>query len=162
MPITKNKKIEIVKNLEKYLADSKSVVFVNFHGLTVGDASILRRSLRKEGVGYTVAKKSLIKRALGTSSIKGSMPEMLGELSLAFSSDLLAPARGIYEFEKKLAGKVSIMGGIFEGEYKNKEEMVALASIPSMQVLRGMFVNIINSPIQRMVIAMNQIAEKKV
>ena len=161
MPITKDKKIEIVKNLEKYLADSKSVVFVNFHGLTVGDASALRRSLRKEGVGYTVAKKSLIKRALDTSAIKGDMPEMLGELSLAFGSDLVAPARGIYEFQKKLLGKVSIMGGVFEGVYKSKSEMMEIALIPSLQVLRGMFVNIINSPIQRMVIALNQIAEKK-
>lgn len=161
MPITKNKKIEIVKGLEKSLADSKSVVFVNFHGLTVLDASSMRRSLKKEGVGYTVAKKSLIKRALGTASVKGEMPALEGELSIAYSSDLTAPARGIYEFQKKLDGKVSILGGVFEGEYKSKVEMMEIALIPSLDTLRGMFVNIINSPIQRMVIALNQIAEKK-
>lgn len=161
MPITKNKKVEIVKGLEKSLADAKSVVFVNFHGLTVLDASSMRRSLRKEGVGYTVAKKSLIKRALGSSSIKGDMPALEGEVSIAYSDDLIAPARGIYEFQKKLDGKVSIIGGVFEGEYKSKGEMMDIALIPSLDTLRGMFVNIINSPIQRMVIALNQIAEKK-
>lgn len=161
MPITKNKKIEIVKGLEKSLADSKSVVFVNFHGLTVLDASLMRRSLKKEGVGYTVAKKSLIKRALGAASVKGEMPALEGELSIAYGSDLTAPARGVYEFQKKLDGKVSILGGVFEGEYKSKVEMMEIALIPSLDTLRGMFVNIINSPIQRMVIALNQIAEKK-
>lgn len=161
MPITKNKKIEIVKGLEKSLADSKSVVFVNFHGLTVLDASSMRRSLKKDGVGYTVAKKSLIKRALGAASVKGEMPALEGELSIAYSEDLTAPARGIYEFQKKLDGKVSIIGGVFEGEYKSKAEMMEIALIPPLDTLRGMFVNIINSPIQRMVISLNQIAEKK-
>lgn len=161
MPITKNKKIEIVKGLEKNLSDSKSVVFVNFHGLTVLDATALRKALRKEGVEYTVAKKSLIKRALGSLSVKGEMPDLLGEVSIAYSKDLISPAREVYEFQKKLDGKVSIIGGIFDGEYKTKGEMMEIALIPSIQTLRGMFVNIINSPIQRMVVVLNQIAENK-
>lgn len=161
MPITKNKKIEIVDGLGKNFSDSKSVVFVNFHGLTVMDASAFRRALRKEGVGYTVAKKSLIKRALESASVKGERPELAGEIAVAYSEDLIAPARGVYDFQKKLENKVSIVGGIFEGEYKSKSEMMEIALIPSLDTLRGMFVNIINSPIQRMVIALNQIAEKK-
>jgi large subunit ribosomal protein L10 len=160
MAITKEKKKEIIADLEKTVG-AKSVVFVNFHGLPVADASVLRRALKSEKVGYKVAKKTLIKRVLGSQTIKGEQPSFEGELAIAWSDDLIAPARGIYEFQKKLEGKVSILGGIFEGKYMSKEEMTEIASIPSLQVLRGMFVNIINSPIQRMVIALDQVAQKK-
>lgn len=161
MAITKLKKQEIVSKIEKLLDASKSVVFINFDKLTVADASEVRRALKKENVGYTVAKKTLIKKVLGGSNVKGDMPNLLGEVALAYGEDLLSPAREIFTFQKKLDGKVNIIGGIYDGEYKTKEEMISIASIPSLHVLRGMFVNIINSPIQRFAIALNQVAEKK-
>jgi large subunit ribosomal protein L10 len=161
MAITKEKKKEIVAGLEKAVADSKSVVFVQFNKLLVKDASAIRRSLKGENVDYVVAKKSLFKRVLGGAGIKGEVPALNGELALAYGEDMLAPARSIYEFQKKLDGKVSILGGIFDGEFKSQTEMLSIASIPSLQVLRGMFVNVINSPIQRMAIALNAIAEAK-
>ena len=93
--------------------------------------------------------------------MKGSMRALEGELAVVYGEDLLAPARSIYDFQKKLEGKISIVGGIFEGEYKSQAQMLSIASIPSVQVLRGMFVNIINSPVQRFVIGLGQIAERK-
>ena len=161
MAITKEKKKEIIAGLEKIIAKSKSVVFVNFHKLLVKDASVIRRSLRGENISYVVAKKSLFRRVLDGAGIKGNAPVLNGELSIAFGDDMLAPAREIYKFQKKLDGKVSIFGGIFDGEYKSKEEMISIASIPPLDVLRGMFVNIISSPIQRLVVALGQVAEKK-
>lgn len=161
MAIKKEKKKEILSGLGKMMADSKSIVFVNFDKLPVKDASIIRRTLKSEDVDYVVAKKTLVKKALEGAGVKGTRPEFVGQLSLAYGKDLLTPSRSIYEFQKKLDGKVSIIGGIFEGEYKSKAEMLSIAMIPSQDVLRGMFVNIINSPIQRFVIALGQIAEKK-
>jgi large subunit ribosomal protein L10 len=159
MAITKEKKKEIVAGLEKIISKSKSVVFVQFNKLLVKDASLIRRSLKNENVGYVVAKKSLFKRVLKESGIKGEVPVMDGELAVTFGEDMLAPARSIYEFQKKLDGKVSIMGGIFDGEYKSQVEMLSIASIPPLDVLRGMFVNIINSPIQRFAVALGEIAK---
>lgn len=161
MAITKEKKKEIIAGLEKNVIKSKSIVFVQFHKLLVKDASAIRRSLKSENVGYVVAKKSLFKRVLESAGIKGNAPALDGELALVYGEDILTPARGIYEFQKKLDGKVSILGGIFDGEYKSQIEMVSIASIPSLQVLRGMFVNIINSPIQRFAVALGQIVEKR-
>lgn len=160
MAITKEKKKEIVTGLENLINKSKSVVFVQFNKLLVKDASEIRRSLKKENVGYVVAKKSLFKRVLDGIGIKGDRPVLEGELALVHGEDLIAPARSIYEFQKKL-GKVSIIGGIFDGQYKSQTEMLSIASIPSLQVLRGMFVNVINSPVQRFAVALGQIASKK-
>jgi ribosomal protein L10 len=44
----------------------------------------------------------------------------------------------------------------------NATEMMSIATIPPIETLRGMFVNLINSPIQRLVIGLDQIAKSKV
>lgn len=159
--LTKEKKKEIVSNLGKVIDSSKSVVFVNFHGISVAESSVLRKSIKTEGVNFSVARKTLIKRVLDGAKVTGERPKFDGELALAYGDDLLSPARGIYEFQKKLSGRIKILGGIFENKYMSAIDMVEIASIPPIDVLRGMFVNIINSPIQRFAIALDQITKKK-
>lgn len=161
MAITKEKKKEIVASLKKVISDSKSIVFVNFNKLLVKEVSEIRRALKKEDVNYLVVKKSLLGKVLGESKIEGGAPKFVGELALVFGNDQLSPAREIYGFQKKLDNKVSIVGGIFENQFKSLEYMMNIATIPSLQVLRGMFVNIINSPIQRFAVALGAIAQKK-
>jgi large subunit ribosomal protein L10 len=161
MALSKSKKKEVLTKVSEVADTAKSVVFVNFHGLTVGNSTEMRKQLRSAGVNYTVAKKTLAKKAFTEKGVKGTMPELEGELALAYSDDLIAPAREVYQFEKKFDGKISILGGIFEGVYKDKAGMTEIASIPSQQVLYGMLVNLINSPIQRVVIALDQIAKTK-
>lgn len=161
MAITKEKKVEIISSLTDVIKKSLSLVFVNFHGLSVSNTTALRSKLREDSVGYMVAKKTLVKKVLGDSKIDGDIPVLSGELALAYGEDLITPAREVYEFQKAHKGNITILGGVFEGVYKNKEEMTEIASIPTPIVLRGMFVNVINSPIQGLVVALNAIAEKR-
>jgi large subunit ribosomal protein L10 len=161
MPITLDKKKELVASLEKALKGANSVVFVKFDKLKVADVNTLRRSLQAEKVGYQVAKKTLLKRALSTHKIIGDMPEVAGQVAIAYSTDLLAGAREIYNFEKTHKENISIVGGVFEGKYMNATEMMSIATIPPLQTLRAMFVNLINSPIQRFAVVVNAIAEKQ-
>lgn len=161
MAITKDKKKEILKDINEAFGAAKSVVFVSFHGLNVAGTTDMRRALRSADVKYFVAKKSLVKRALGELSVSGDMPELPGELAVAWGTDLVAPAREVYTFQKKSPDNLKIVGGIFEGKYMAQAEMMDIATIPALPVLHGKFVNIINSPIQRFVIALGAIAEKK-
>lgn len=162
MAITKSKKIDIVETLSGALANAVSVVFVHFKGLSVADTSAMRKSLKAEGIGYYVAKKTLIKRVLAAKGFTGELPALPGEIALAWSNDdVTAAARGIFEAGKKHKEGLSIVGGVFENAFLDARSMVAIATIPPVPVLRGMFVNVINSPIQGFVIALNAIAEKK-
>ena len=160
MALTKNKKIEVVAELETLLANSKTIVFVNFKGLTVGATNTFRRDLRNAGVGYKVAKKTLLTRVLDQKGLKGAMPEIKGEVGIAFAADLLAPAREVFAFSK---GKTTptIVGGVFDGEYVDVTRMMSIATIPSREVLLAQVLNIINSPIQQLVVALSEIAKTK-
>ena len=163
MAITKQKKVELVASMKDRLATAKSIVFVNFKALSVAETKMLRRKLSAENVGYVVTKKTLAKRVLNDLKAKGDMPELPGELALAYGDDLLAPARETYGFQTTARdkGSISIMGGIFDGEFKTQSEMMAIATIPPLQTLRAMFLNVINSPIARVTVALGQIAESR-
>ena len=161
MALTREKKTEIINTLKDIAAKSESVVFVNFHGLSVSDTVAMRKELRDKNVSYLVAKKSLIKKVFSDSKTEGDLPELDGELAICYGEDPIAPASGIAAFVKKHTDAIAILGGIFEGRFQNKEEMTVIASIPPLEVLYGQFVNVINSPIAGLVVALDQIAQKK-
>lgn len=160
MAITKEKKAKITDKAKDILKNS-GVVFVNFHKLTVKGVSDLRKGLRDQGVGYTVVKKTLLKRALAETAISGELPALAGELAVAYGKDPIAPARGIREFAEKNPDTLSILGGIFEGRYMGQEEMRGVSLIPSQQTLYAQVVNLINSPIQRLAVVLGEVAKKK-
>ncbi len=161
MPITKADKKAQIEKITKALKASKSVVFANFHNLVVGDDMAMRRALRKEGVGYMVVRKTLAKIAMKEAGVEGTMPETVGELAIVYGEDLTAPAREFFVFQKKYNNNVKIMGGIFEGKFMSEAEMSGIAMIPSQKTLYAQFVNLINSPIQRFAVVLDQIANSK-
>jgi large subunit ribosomal protein L10 len=158
--ITKEKKQTILAKLGDIKSTSESIVFVNFNAMGGNDTVDMRSKLRAEGVGYFVAKKTLIKRAFD-GAFEGEMPALDGEIAVAYSTDAIAPAQNIKEFAGKFKDQINIVGGVFQGVYKDQAEMTEIASIPPLPVLRGMFVNVINSPIQGLVLGLNAIADKK-
>lgn len=163
MAITKDKKREIVAKLGSALGEATASVFVSFSKLTVADASAMRRELRKEGVRYFVAKKTLLRRALNVRGYAGEIPELPGEVALAWTTgeDTTLPARSLYAFGRRLKGAVALVGGVFNNAFTDNAAITAIATIPPMPVLRGMFVNVINSPIQGFVVALDKIREQK-
>ncbi len=161
MAITKAKKQSILSDVSTALKDAASIVFVHFKGLSTKDTEQLRQSLFDNQAGYKVMKKTLLKRALDARNISGDMPAIEGEIAIAYSTDLIASAREVHEFAKTHKGQISIVGGVFDGAYMDQAAMMEIATIPSVHGLRGMFVNVINSPIQGFVSVLGQIAEKK-
>lgn len=162
MARTKEQKKEIIQKLRAIMDGAKSLVFVNVHGLKVKDATAMRRGLSKEGVSFFVAKKTLTALALGNKKYEGVQPVLAGEFGLAYGADPVAPARSIYEFQKKFKDRLAIVGGVLDSKYMSREEMMGIALIPPLKTLQGMFVNVINSPIRGFVVALDQIGKKKV
>ena len=160
--LQKSKKEEIVKNLEKVIKESESLVFVNFHGLKVSDETMLRRDLRKQGVGYKVSRKTLLARVI---------PELAGEVAIAYlpakalategSKDGTTAPREIYNFQKTHKGIINILGGIFEGKFIDGVKMMELAMIPTREVLLSKLAFLLKSPMQRLALAVSEVAKKK-
>jgi len=158
--LKKSRKEEMIKEIEGALQKSKSLVFVNFHGMNVADETVLRRELRDKGVGYRVSRKTLLKRAL-QGKAEGEIPELNGEVAIAYSPDEIASPREVYNFQKTHKGILNIIGGIFEGKFVDGARMIELATIPSKEVLLSKLAFLFKSPMQRVAIAINEVAKKK-
>lgn len=163
MAKTKAQKGEIIDSLAKSFKDAASVVFVHFTKFNVTDESKMRRELKKDGITYTVARKTLIKRALQAVG-HDAIPDLKGELAVAVDSgkDSTLAARLVHGFGKTFgADKLLILGGLFEGRLLSEMEMREIATIPPVDTLRGMFANVLNSPLQRFAVVLSKVAETK-
>lgn len=163
MKQTKDQKIALVAELTDALKSATSTVFVGYKGMNVADETAMRRALRAENVRYTVVKKTLIRRALENLGLASKEAEMPGEVALAYGGgdDATAAARLIHKFGTEFKDKLSILGGIFEGKLVGLTAMRDIATIPSMEALRGMFANVINSPRARFAIVLSEVAKTK-
>ncbi len=161
MAITKDKKTEIVGKVSDIVKGAKTLVFAHFKGLSVADQTEMRKALRAQGVGYTVAKKTLLKRGLDTAGYEGEAPVLDGEIALVYGEDELAPAREVAVFVKKFGETLSFAGGVFGGKYVDKAGIMAIAAIPGMDALRGMFAQVINSPRSRFAVVLSEVAKTK-
>ena len=160
MALTKQQKQDVLTKLQDIVKGAKTLVFANFKGLTVAEQSELRKALRAQDVGYTVAKKTLIKRALNEAAFEGTPGDFAGELAVAYGADELAPARELAVFVKKFPEKLTFLGGVFGNRHVNAQEITDIAAIPGMDALRAQFVQLINSPRQRFAVVLNAKAEK--
>lgn len=148
MPITKERKKEIIKDLSGRFSKAKDIMFLGFQGLTVKESSELRKRLRGENVDFKVAKKTLIKRGLKDAKIENADNLNLeGPVGVAVGyDDKISLAKLAYEYFK-INNKLQILGGFISSEYMNADEVKALALLPTKEQLRAQLVGVISSPI---------------
>lgn len=160
---TKAEKVALVEKLQEAFKTAASTVFVHFRGVNISDEWAIRRALRQAGVTYTVARKTLIRRALNGAGLGGDDARLDGEIAVVYGGeDGSVAARSVYDFVKTLgAERFAIAGGIFEGILRDAVAMNQIATIPAMPVLRGMFAQVVNSPRQRFAVVLSKVAETK-
>ncbi len=161
MAISLSKKKIQTESLTNQLQGKECVVFVEFTKFKVKDTNQFRRALQDAGVSYVVIKKTLAKRAMDTMSYNGEHPELAGEIGLAFSQDPIGAAREVYNFSKLHKDNVKIVGGVYEREYIGAGAMMAIATIPSREMLYTQIVSLLMSPIQGFATAVSEIAKKQ-
>ena len=161
MALLRAKKAELIASYTDAVKGAKSAVYVKFKGLSVAETSKLRSQLFSEKTHYTVVKKTLWKRATDAVGIQGEAPITGEELAVVYGEDLLAPARMSYEFSKTHKDTFTILGGIFDGEFKNQKEMLSIATIPPREVLLSQLAYLLKSPMTKLAVGLNEVALKK-
>ncbi|MBI2634667.1 50S ribosomal protein L10 [Candidatus Peregrinibacteria bacterium] len=173
MPVTKQQKSDILKDLIEQMKAAKSVIFADYQGLTVKDVKNLRKQLKEKGVKFQVAKRTLFNIAAKETGY-GELPDEViqGPVGAAFSmEDQMAAASLIYKFAKKNKN-LKLRGALFDGRVLSIAETKVLATMPSKEELIGKLLYLIKYPIQGFhgvlnntvagfVRALNAIAEQK-
>ncbi len=161
MALTKAKKVELIDAYKSALKEAKSCVYVESRGVSVVKTESLRRKLYAESGRYSVVKKTLWDIAVKAEGVVGEKPLVPSELGVVWGADLLTPAKLANEFVKENKGQAKILGGIWDGQFKSAQEMVAIATIPPREVLLSQIAFLLKSPMQTFAIAVSEVAKKK-
>ncbi len=138
-------KVEIVGDLHDIFANAGLVVVTHQNGLTVGEATELRRRMREQNATYRVIKNSLTQLAIGDTPYQGLADLFEGPTAIAFSDDPVAAAKVVVDYAKT-NDKLVILGGGLRETVLDLNEVEALASLPSLDELRGKIVGLLNAP----------------
>ena len=144
----RSEKKEFVQKLTDEIKSSSSVIVTHYSGLSVNESEQLRTEMRDSGAKFKVTKNRLTKLALEQTQFKNLADLFTGPTAIAYSDDPVAPAKVAVSFEKKL-DKFKIIGGGYDGEKIDLEKINFLASLPSMDELRGKIIGLVSAPAQK-------------
>lgn len=157
-----SEKQAIVASLTEKLQGAAAGVLVDYKGITVSEDTALRAELRKNNVEYAVVKNTLLRFAVNNCGMNELDDLLNGTTSLAIcNDDPVAPARIVNDFAKKLGDRFSIKGGFMDGKVMPLNEVMALAEIPPIPVLRAQVLGTMLAPISGLACVLKQIAEKQ-
>ena len=105
--------------------------------------------MREVGARYQVAKNRIVKLALKDTKYENIIDLFSGPTAIAVSKDPVSAPKTIFKFAKD-NDKLSIIGGGLDGKTLNVDEVKQLASLPSLDELRGKLVGLIKSPSQKL------------
>lgn len=162
MPSAKvlTEKQQIVADLAEKLSASPAGVLVDYKGITVADDTKLRANMRKAGVEYAVVKNTLTKLAAEKAGLTGLDEVLNGTTSLAMSNgDPLIAAKLVAEFAEK-SKTFKIKCGYFDGKVISAEEVMALAKIPSKEVLLAQLLGLLTSGLRGLAVGLKAVADK--
>lgn len=156
MAITREKKENILKDLTDKFSRAKAAILVDFNKLSVAKTMELRRLLKQIGAEYKVAKKTLISRVLRAGDYKGAnLDELKTQVGVVFSyEDPVSAANSLYKFSR-LNEALKILGGFLGFSWQDRDKIMALAKLPSREILLGQLVRTIAAPLSGLVTALS-------
>lgn len=138
----------MVAELQETFESNNLVVVTHQTGLTVTEVSELRKQMREAGGSFKVTKNRLAKIALKGTKFEGLADSFTGPTAIAVSADPVAAAKIAVEFANKNE-KLQIVCGSLDAEALDMDAVKALATLPSLDELRGRLVGMIQTPATR-------------
>jgi large subunit ribosomal protein L10 len=153
--LTKEQKHEQSLLLREKLAEVNTLFLLENHGLTVNDVNRLRSEVRKTHATYTVVKNTVVRLAVEGTEMEGITPFLSGPKVLAFTGgDGVALAKVLKDFIKTHP-ELRFEQAYLEGQILEAREAEKIADLPSREELVAKLVNLLQSPIRRLAVALN-------
>ncbi len=138
-------KAETVESLKGVFAGAGVMVVGHYSGLTVADMTVLRSRLRQAGASLKVVKNRLVKLAIDGTPKAAAASMFTGPTAIAYSADPIAAAKVAVGYAKEKERFV-VLGGLYGDQLLDKDGVMALATLPSLDELRGKLVGLIQAP----------------
>ena len=155
---SKGRKKEELDDLKKDLAEAKNLFVAQFQGMTVAQDTELRIKIRETKSKYRVVKNTLAKKAAEGTAAEGVAKTFDGSTSIAYNAnDPVSLAKALTAYAKTHPLFV-FKAGLVEGRVINLADITSIAAMPSKEELIAKLLFLLNSPAQRIAIAVNGVA----
>ena len=144
----RKEKEAFIQSLNGALDKAGVVVVTQYSGLNVAAITRLRSQMREAGVTFRVTKNRLTKRALEGTPYVGIADLFIGPTAIAFSDDVVAPAKVAVDFAKE-DDHLVVIGGAMGKKRLDVAAVKALAALPSLDGLRAQLVGLLQAPAQK-------------
>ena len=153
------KSAEVDQVAEKF-NEAKSLVFVDYLGLTVEQVTELRKKLHDEGIDLKVIKNNILRRAATKAGYSKLEEHLKGPSAVAISKDATAASRIIYNFAKENK-QLTVKTGVVEGEILNVDELKVISTLPNRDGMLSMLLSVLQAPIRNLGVVIKAVAEQK-
>ncbi len=162
--VTLAQKKDRIVQLTDQVARSKVAVVSDYRGLSVKELTDLRRKIQDAGGELTVAKNTLIRRAINDTEGMPAIDDILqGPTALMVGyEDPVAPVKAMIDFLKENKKKQEIRGGIINGRAVEPDELEKIAKLPSREEMIAKLMGSMQSPAQGVAITMSGVARNLV
>ena len=143
-------KVATIDEVAAKVDETTTAVVTEYRGLTVAEISNVRRQLRTLGADYKVFKNTLVRRAIAGTDVEPLGQFLEGPTAIAFvSGDVSAVAKALRDLAKA-SPKLVLKGGVLDGKALSAKDLVALADLPSRDVLLAQFAGALAAPLRNM------------
>lgn len=161
--VTKAQKQERVVSLKDQLSRSSLAMVADYRGLSVKEMTNLRRRIQAAGGEYTVAKNTLVRRALKDNEMPDMGQVLQGPTALVLGyEDPVGPVKALMDFLKENKKELNVRGGILEGKIVSENELKQISTLPSREELVAKLMGSMQSPAQGVVITLSGVARNLV
>jgi large subunit ribosomal protein L10 len=144
-------KVQKVKELAERFKASEGAMFADYRGLTVKDATELRRALKQADTAFAVTKNTLTKLAVKEAGLESAVELLEGPTAIAFiKGDALAGAKAILDAAKRFPALV-VKGAVVEGRVLREDEAKSLATLETKDVSVAKVAGMLQAPIARII-----------
>ena len=149
----RTQKQKLVDTLQHDLGNTACVLVTHQSGLSVAEVTQLRRQIRGAGASFRVTKNRLARRALAGTPFEPLTSLFIGPTAIAFSRDPVAAAKVLVAFANR-NDKLTIIGGGLAGQQIDAVGVRDLASLPSLDELRGKLIGLLVAPAMRLAVVL--------
>jgi len=152
-----NKK-QIVEEIRGLLDQSEMALVLDYRGLSIKEMSDLRARLASTSSVCKVTKNTLMRKAIDGDSSWSSLESLLSgpNAFVLAKGDLGSALKAVQAFQKE-TNKSKTKGGLFEGKLLSQDEIKAIASLPSKEVLMAQIAGSLNSIATKIAVGINEV-----
>ncbi len=148
--MNKEQKKNYISKMKEFIDANDSVLVTHYQGLTVKQLDELRAEMRKYGIMFKITKNRITKLALNDTKCKDIVDLFLGPTAVALSKDAISSAKILTKFSKDNQN-LKILGGLMGEEVLKREDVLKIATLPTLNEARANIISNLYSPAQKLV-----------